>query len=244
MVREVYSHNRIFTPAAASPATLNLLFKFTGLSGGIIGDLAPNPPTGRTPIAGAVEQLDHRLAPLSRGAGTPIAARRATCNCVAQARSVPGAALARPAGQRPASPTSLAFRNLRRGVMLGLPSGQDVAQAMKIKNPLTPDEIAEGDRMAPSPRSTACIEDTPLWYYILKEAEQRGNGERLGPGRRDASSRRCSSASCTATTTSYLWLKGKNWKPTPPSKVPGDFTMADLLRFVGDISPIDDIKTV
>jgi hypothetical protein len=29
-----------------------------------------------------------------------------------------------------------------------------------------------------------------------------------------------------------------------PSRTPGDFTMADLLRFVGDISPIDGITTV
>jgi hypothetical protein len=34
---------------------------------------------------------------------------------------------------------------------------------------------------------------------------------------------------------SYLWRKGKRWKPELPSKTPGDFTMADLLRFVGDI---------
>ena len=39
---------------------------------------------------------------------------------------------------------SLPFRNLKRGVMLGLPSGQDVAKAMRIKNPLTPAEIAKG----------------------------------------------------------------------------------------------------
>jgi hypothetical protein len=37
---------------------------------------------------------------------------------------------------------NLAFRNLKRGVNLGLPSGQDVAKHMKVKNPLTPDEIA------------------------------------------------------------------------------------------------------
>jgi hypothetical protein len=43
---------------------------------------------------------------------------------------------------------------------------------------------------------------------------------------------------------SYLWLKGRHWKPELPSKTPGDFTMADLLRFVGDISPIDGITTV
>ena len=43
---------------------------------------------------------------------------------------------------------------------------------------------------------------------------------------------------------SYLWLKGKDWKPELPSKVPGTFTMTDLLQFVGDISPIDGITTV
>jgi hypothetical protein len=51
MVREVYSHNRIFTPGGLAPATLQLLFRFTGLSGGIVGDLAPNPPTAPTPVA-------------------------------------------------------------------------------------------------------------------------------------------------------------------------------------------------
>ena len=52
MVREAYSHNRIFTfgQAAIPPGTLQLLFQFTGLSGGIVGDLAPNPPTAPTPI--------------------------------------------------------------------------------------------------------------------------------------------------------------------------------------------------
>jgi hypothetical protein len=43
---------------------------------------------------------------------------------------------------------------------------------------------------------------------------------------------------------SYLWLKGKDWKPELPSRTPGQFTMADLLRFVGDISPIDGISNV
>jgi hypothetical protein len=86
-------------------------------------------------------------------------------------------------------------------------------------------------------------EHTPLWYYILKEAEQRGGGERLGPV----------GATIVAEVfiglvhgdhQSYLWQKGKGWKPTLPSKTAGEFTMADLLRFVGDISPIDGISTV
>ena len=44
-----------------------------------------------------------------------------------------------------------------------------------------------------------------------------------------------------ATTDSYLWQKGLNWKPELPSSQPGTFTMADLLNLVGEISPIDGI---
>ena len=114
---------------------------------------------------------------------------------------------------------------------------------MKITEPADVGRDREGDRTARWRRSTACIEHTPLWYYILKEAEQRGSGEKLGPV----------GATIVAEVfvglvhgdrQSYLWLKGKDWKPTLPSKTPGDFTMADLLRFVGDISPIDGISTV
>lgn len=62
---------------------------------------------------------------------------------------------------------SLAMRNLLRGQALGLPSGQDVAKAMKIE-PLSGAELD-----APEP--------TPLWFYILKEAELMAGGRRLGP---------------------------------------------------------------
>lgn len=61
---------------------------------------------------------------------------------------------------------SLAFRNLKRSQVLGLPSGQDVARALKL-TPLTGDELG-----APEP--------TPLWFYILKESEL-GGGRHLGP---------------------------------------------------------------
>jgi hypothetical protein len=35
-----------------------------------------------------------------------------------------------------------------------------------------------------------------------------------------------------------------DWKPELPSKQAGTFQMTDLLRLVGDISPIDGITTV
>src|SRR5215217_1241292 len=44
MVREVYSHNHVFTPGGLTQAALGLEFTFSGLSGGIIGGLISNPP--------------------------------------------------------------------------------------------------------------------------------------------------------------------------------------------------------
>jgi len=61
---------------------------------------------------------------------------------------------------------SLALRNLRRGKALGLPSGRRVATAMGVE-PLSPDEIGFSG-------------PAPLWFYILREAEARQQGKRLG----------------------------------------------------------------
>jgi hypothetical protein len=79
---------------------------------------------------------------------------------------------------------NLAFRNLKRGVNLGLPSGQDVAKHMKIKNPLTRSEIASdsnGSTDGAIAKQQGLHTATPLWYYILKEAKVRHDGLRLGP---------------------------------------------------------------
>lgn len=65
---------------------------------------------------------------------------------------------------------SLPFRNLKRGVAYGLPSGEAVAMRL-AQEPL---DIAETKQLD--------LPGTPLWYYLLKEAEVLGNsGEHLGP---------------------------------------------------------------
>ncbi len=52
MVREDYSHNRVFRPGAG-PSTFSFLFHFSGLSGGIVGERAGEPepvPTRQPPL--------------------------------------------------------------------------------------------------------------------------------------------------------------------------------------------------
>ena len=113
---------------------------------------------------------------------------------------------------------NLAFRNLKRGVNLGLPSGQDVAKHMKIKNPLTPAEIASdcnGSTDGAVAKQQGLDTATPLWYYILKEAKVRHNGERLGPVGSTIISE-VFVGLVHGDQNSFLW-KVKNWKPTLPS---------------------------
>ena len=72
-------------------------------------------------------------------------------------------------------PISLMQRNLLRCVTWMLPSGQRIASEMGI-TPLSNAELAELHPIRPS-----FVQSTPLFYYILKEAELREDGLRLGP---------------------------------------------------------------
>jgi hypothetical protein len=75
------------------------------------------------------------------------------------------------------NPPSLPLRNLERGWRLGLPSGQSVAHAMRIK-PMEDTEILLGqgvdapDKPLPNILSVSNVfaKNCPLWTYILAEA--------------------------------------------------------------------------
>lgn len=80
-----------------------------------------------------------------------------------------------------ANPSSLALRNLLRGLRMGLPSGQSVALAMGI-TPLTDEELEITEEAGLQPATVTDLEGhAPLWYYILKEAEVVNEGTHLGP---------------------------------------------------------------
>jgi hypothetical protein len=127
----------------------------------------------------------------------------------------------------------LASRNLRRGLAMGLPSGQGAATAFGIA-PMTAAQLTAGLPAAEvallNQNGGILLSKTPLWYYVLREAMVLKNGDELGPvgGRivaetfvrmlkRDAGS----------------FMNVPGFVPSLPSSVPGTFTIADMLEFSG-----------
>jgi len=125
------------------------------------------------------------------------------------------------------NPISLAQRNLLRHLTFSLPSGQRVAKAMQ----LTP--LSDGD--FDDLKQHGLENRTPLWFYILREAQILEKGERLGPvgGRIVAE---VFIGLIQGDDKSFL-SQEPDWKPFLPTidvSVHGeDFTMVDLLRFAG-----------
>jgi hypothetical protein len=127
----------------------------------------------------------------------------------------------------PSTRRSLAERNLLRGKMLGLASGQHVAQEMGAE------VLSNADLIPPDLRNQPGWEgQAPLWFYILKEAELRHGGTKLGTvgGRivaevfvglleRDKSS--------------YLSVDPAFRPQRPVARESGVFGMGDLLKFAG-----------
>jgi heme peroxidase len=74
----------------------------------------------------------------------------------------------------------LAVRNLLRGYLLAMPTGEAVAGALGVE-PLTAEELAAGDGDVGQALSNDVFRGrTPLWFYVLKEAEVRNGGNTLG----------------------------------------------------------------
>lgn len=117
---------------------------------------------------------------------------------------------------------SLAVRDLLRGETTGLPSGEAIARLIGAA-PLTSDELEQ-----------AWPDGTPLWFYILKEAEHRGGGDRLGPvgGQIVAE---VLIGLLRADPASYLSLES-DWEPTLPAAGP-TFGLAGLLAMTPAAAP-------
>jgi hypothetical protein len=121
-------------------------------------------------------------------------------------------------------PTALPQRNLLRHLTWQLPSGQSVARAMGA----TP--LAAADLQELAPLDVGFERSTPLWYYVLKEAEVVEDGLRLGPvgGRIVAE---VFVGLLRSDPASFLTVR-PTWQPTLPAKN-GAFRMTDFLTFAG-----------
>jgi hypothetical protein len=87
----------------------------------------------------------------------------------------------------PNLPVSLAERNLRRGRAFLLPSGQSVARQIDIPAitdlGFAADVIATQNAVTLDNQNVVDIrERTPLWYYVLREAELAGGNQLTGVG--------------------------------------------------------------
>jgi hypothetical protein len=125
-------------------------------------------------------------------------------------------------------PTSLPQRNLLRQVTWQLPSGQSIARHMRVPT------LSTGDLKELKDFGQNLDESTPLWYYVLKEAQLMEKGLHLGPvGGRIVGE--VIIGLLELDRDSYLSDEPR-WQPTLPTRdgnVTGDFRMVDFLTFAG-----------
>jgi hypothetical protein len=110
---------------------------------------------------------------MRHGAQTPCQAARTSTSKAQRAKRLDGTLAASLIGlpQQVTGPAddayrSLAVRDLLRGESTRLPSGEDVARLLGVEAMTGVQEWPDG---------------TPLWFYILKEAEHFTGGDALGP---------------------------------------------------------------
>jgi Animal haem peroxidase len=230
LVREVYDFNLNFNTSGQPGTvlgTLDLLFTFTALSGG----LGFGQGTDTLPDNWIIEWENFVDVGVSFNK-----ARRIDTKLVEplfHLRNVQGV-------EEQGDGARLAVRNLLRGYLLRLPTGQAVARALKQKLQgvhnipvLSAQQIRNGahsQQQAQVLQQAGFLERTPLWYYILAEAAVLGNGQRLGPV----------GSTIVAEVLVGLMrrspnsiLNANNPGPDLPSEQSGTFTLSDLLRFAG-----------
>jgi hypothetical protein len=153
------------------------------------------------------------------GHGAPQASKRINARLVHALIDLPESVVGKT--ERPEE-HSLAYRDLERGLDCDLPSGEAIARVIGL-DPL-PKEVM-------GLKALGWEGETPLWYYVLKEAEAQCNGEQLG----DVGGRIVAEVLLgllEGDPQSYR-NASPHWRPTLPGTRDGDFTMADLITFAG-----------
>jgi hypothetical protein len=122
-------------------------------------------------------------------------------------------------------PSALPVRTLLRQVTWSLPSGQALARRMGVPG------LGAADLAELKSWGLGLDRSTPLWYYVLKEAELVEDGLHLGPvgGRIVAE---VIVGLLQADPYSYLAYDPR-WRPSLPARSSGDFRMTDFLTLAG-----------
>ena len=143
------------------------------------------------------------------------------------------------------NPADLPVRTLLRGARAELPSGQEVAAALvsrgaiQAADQLTAAQLGEDtcDSSGTALRRAGLENKTPLFYYILKEAELKGAGLILGPVGSYIISEVIQSALETDPQ-GYMAKVGRGWE-LPCWRFPGGRTgridsLINIIRLIGD----------
>ena len=225
MVRDSYNWNRFFDNGGG---ILSLLFLFSGTSGFLSGT-NPLPSNWIADFRRLYDFAEAGRPDLVVPAGKFNHARDIDTQLTDPLATLPPGSFGPPDAQVPPIHANLAFRNLARGNMVKLASGQQMA-ALAGVTALTEDEIVAGDGgvdftgLASDLRSEL-VSKTPLWTYILREAELN-NGRLTGVGGRIVAEvfHRAMEGS------TYSIVREPHWRPNLGPD-PLTFRMVDLLLF-------------
>jgi hypothetical protein len=242
MVRPTYNWNRIF---AGTGGLLEYMFQFSGLG----GDLGSEIRLITSWVADFRRMYDFEAGgrPRLKPASHVNHARRIDTLLTDPLGNLPPSVFGGP-GSIPVDDLwrNLAFRSLTRAAMVKLASGQQMATALKARGvhvtSLTRAEIISGDGGARLNHLTAAEKDavakrTPLWFYILREAELHGG--RL----RDVGARIVAETFHRAMEGSqFSIVRDPSWRPRV-GRDNATFEMTDLLFFAfggkrGEINPL------
>jgi hypothetical protein len=235
MLRTNYNWNEALDDGAG---TLDRLFALSANG----GDLAPNIPI--TAVADFRRLYDfaadgHAGLGGANDAGFNFAMRIDTA-LNARVRRLPAATFTRPGEAPPQDPrmANIAFRDMGRAKGRNLATGQDMVKFLNEHGagitPLTDAQLRDGaggadlKRLRPQDVD-AIVENTPLWFYVLREAEVHG-GKLHGAGARIVVEvvHRAIQASAKASICKPN-PDGSRWQPTLGA-AGKPFRMTDLLR--------------
>jgi hypothetical protein len=185
MIRAAYAWNARFPDRQG---TLDLLFQFSGTS----GNLGGNPRLPSNWIADFRRLYHFNRKDLSVPDAQFNRAMRIDPRLVNPLKNLPPGAFGGPPVPVNDPTANLAFRNLTRAKMVKLATGQQMVTLLKARGvgvrALTRSQILNGDNTLQLDNLTAAQRDslatnTPLWFYILREAELN-DGRLKGVGAR------------------------------------------------------------